>query len=61
MAIFYNVRVGEMVKIDGPATVTLLKKDGQRSTLKIETDPNVKVKLIQNSMGPVVARRGITS
>lgn len=54
-----DLRVGESVKISGPATVMLEEKSGQRARLTIQADPGVKIERTARTSGADQARLGI--
>lgn len=57
-SMYVELRVGEIVKIDGPAAVTLVEKSGQRARLNIQADEGVKIELPDRG-GAVQARLGV--
>lgn len=54
-----DLKVGETVRVSGPATFTLEEKSGQRARLNIQADANVRIERVGLNSGAEQAKLGI--
>jgi len=62
MALIVQLRVGDSVVCNGPATITMTKRDGQGAKVRVDADETVKIEHKRGAALPVsdVAAKGLS-